>query len=92
MVAEDDKGARAQSGESSLPSWAAGAVSFVPGKFREGKAFFSEVRTEMKKVTWPARPEVYTTTVVVIFTSIFFGFYLWGLDLAISQAMSVVLK
>jgi preprotein translocase subunit SecE len=38
----------------------------------------------MRRVTWPSRREVYATTVVVILTSIFFGVYLWGLDLALS--------
>ena len=35
----------------------------------------------MGRVTWPSRKEVYATTVVVILTSIFFGVYLWGVDL-----------
>ena len=45
----------------------------------------------MKKVTWPSRKEVYSTTLVVIATSILFGFYLWGLDLVFSRVMSLVL-
>jgi preprotein translocase subunit SecE len=47
------------------------------------RTFFTEVRNEMRRVTWPSRREVYATTVVVILTSAFFGLYLWGLDLAI---------
>jgi len=63
-----------------------------PGrKLGELRAFFVEVRSELKKVTWPSRKEVYSTTIVVIATSILFGFYLWGLDLAFSRAMSLVL-
>mgnify|MGYP003694029297 CR=1 FL=1 len=38
--------------------------------------FFSEVRNELKRVTWPSQKEVYATTVVVILTSLFFGLYL----------------
>ena len=49
-------------------------------------------RSELKKVTWPSRKEVYQTTLVVIATSIFFGFYLWGLDLVFSWVMSHVLR
>ena len=37
---------------------------------------------EMARVTWPTRREVYATTLVVILTSIFFGLYLWIVDLA----------
>jgi preprotein translocase subunit SecE len=51
------------------------------------RAFFTEVRNEMRRVTWPSRREVYATTVVVILTSAFFGLYLWGLDLAIDKAV-----
>ena len=51
------------------------------------RTFFTEVRNEMRRVTWPSRREVYATTVVVILTSAFFGLYLWGLDLAIDKAI-----
>ena len=64
-----------------------------PGrKLAEARAFFTEVRSELKKVTWPSRQEVYSTTLVVIATSILFGFYLWGLDIVFSRVMSLVLK
>jgi preprotein translocase subunit SecE len=52
------------------------------------RTFLTEVRNEMKRVTWPSRKEVYATTVVVILTSTFFGVYLWGLDLALSRAVN----
>ena len=51
------------------------------------RSFLTEVRNEMRRVTWPSRREVYATTVVVILTSAFFGLYLWGLDLAIDKAV-----
>jgi preprotein translocase subunit SecE len=53
-----------------------------------GRTFLSEVRAELRKVTWPSRKEVYATTIVVIITSVFFGTYLWGLDLILSQAVA----
>ena len=52
------------------------------------RTFFTEVRNEMRRVTWPSRREVYATTVVVILTSAFFGVYLWGLDLMISAVVT----
>jgi preprotein translocase subunit SecE len=70
----------------------AGAVGWLPRKIAEGRAFVSEVKSELKKVTWPSRKEVYSTTIVVIATSVFFGFYLWGLDLALSRILSLALK
>jgi preprotein translocase subunit SecE len=57
------------------------------GWLSNARTFFTEVRNEMRRVTWPSRREVYATTVVVILTSAFFGLYLWGLDLAIDKAI-----
>jgi preprotein translocase subunit SecE len=56
------------------------ALGGVTGWFGNLRNFLSEVRNELKRVSWPTRKEVYATTVVVILTSIFFGVYLWGLD------------
>ena len=50
------------------------------GRFERMRLFLSEVRNELKRVTWPSQKEVYATTVVVILTSIFFGLYLFALD------------
>jgi preprotein translocase subunit SecE len=69
-----------------------GVIGWVPRKVGEARSFLSEVRSELKKVTWPGRTEVYSTTLVVIATSIFFGFYLWGLDVVFSRVLSLVLK
>ena len=44
------------------------------------RLFLSEVRNELKRVTWPSQKEVYATTVVVILVSVFFGVYLFLLD------------
>jgi preprotein translocase subunit SecE len=52
--------------------------------------FLREVKTEAKKVTWPSRPEVYSTTVVVIIAMVFFGFYLFFMDIVFSWAISQI--
>ena len=70
----------------------ASALGWLPRKFAELRAFLIEVRAELKKVTWPSRKEVYSTTLVVMATTVFFGFYLWGLDLVFSRVLSQVLK
>ena len=59
--------------------------SGIAGWWSNSRSFFTEVRNEMKRVTWPSQKEVYATTVVVILTSTFFGLYLWGLDLAFDR-------
>jgi len=50
------------------------------GRLERLRLFLSEVRNELKRVTWPSQKEVYATTVVVIATSVFFGLYLFALD------------
>ena len=75
-----------------VPGWATAALTWGPRKFKELRSFFSEVRSELKKVTWPGLQEVRSTTIVVIATTFFFGFYLWGLDLAFSEVLSRFLK
>ena len=50
------------------------------GRFERSRLFLSEVRNELKRVTWPSQKEVYATTVVVIATSVFFGLYLFALE------------
>ncbi len=54
--------------------------------------FLAEVRGEMKRVTWPSRKEVYATTVVVILTAVFFGLYLWGVDMALSAVVGWIFR
>ena len=70
----------------------AGGLSWGPRKFGELKTFFGEVKTELKKVTWPAKKEVYATTIVVVVTTVFFGFYLYGIDLLLSQLFTRLLR
>ena len=62
------------------------------GWLTTSRTFLSEVRNEMRRVTWPSRREVYATTLVVILTSAFFGLYLWGLDLALSAAVAALYR
>jgi preprotein translocase subunit SecE len=85
---EKARGGDGGNGGGGLP----GPLGWLPRKLAEGRAFLSEVRSELKKVTWPSRKEVYQTTLVVIGTSVFFGFYLWALDLGFSRVLSLVLK
>lgn len=42
--------------------------------------FYQNIKLELRKTTWPARNDVWSTTVVVIIAVFFFGFYLWGVD------------
>jgi len=55
------------------------------GRFERMRLFLSEVRNELKRVSWPSRKEVYATTFVVILVSLFFGLDLWLLDLGLDR-------
>lgn len=60
--------------------------------FKKLRTFLVEVRSEFKKVTWPPRREVYGTTIVVVVTVFFFGFYLYGLDVAMSYLAAALTR
>ncbi|MBC7363920.1 MAG: preprotein translocase subunit SecE [Candidatus Saccharicenans sp.] len=46
--------------------------------------YLKDVRSELKKVTWPTKQEVYGTTIIVIIAIFFFGFYLFFVDVIFS--------
>jgi len=54
--------------------------------------YFKEVRSELKKVTWPNRKELtqYTT---VVFVSVFIvAFVIWIVDSALTGLLNLILK
>jgi preprotein translocase subunit SecE len=55
------------------------------------KQFYADVRSEMKKVSWPGRQEVVGTTVVVVVAVFFFGFYLGIVDFLLSRGLQWVI-
>jgi len=61
------------------------ASSNLTGWVGRTRVFLAQVKNEMERVTWPTRKEVYATTVVVILTSVFFGLYLWSIDLVLTR-------
>jgi len=62
------------------------------GRIERSRLFLSEVRNELKRVTWPSRKEVYATTVVVILTSLFFGLYLFVLDFGVNSLIQWIFR
>ena len=55
------------------------------------KQFYTDVRSEMKKVSWPPRQEVVGTTIVVVIAVFFFGLYLGLVDLLLDRGLQWVL-
>ena len=62
------------------------------GRIERWRLFLSEVRNELKRVTWPSQKEVYATTVVVILVSVFFGVYLFVLDYGLNQIVTTIFR
>jgi preprotein translocase subunit SecE len=56
------------------------------------RTFLVEVRAEMKKVTFPSRNEVVSTSIVVVITSAIFGVFLYLADYVIANAYQGILK
>ena len=54
--------------------------------------FYGDVRAELKKVTWPSKKEVYGTTVVVVLTVLFFGAYLFVVDLVLKNGVEWIMR
>jgi len=74
------------------PPRGADGAGGLQGRWEGARQFLTEVRNEMRRVTWPSRREVYATTIVVIVTSAFFGLYLFGLDMVLNWAINWVFK
>ncbi len=58
---------------------------------RLGK-FLREVRAELKKVAWPTRKELVSSTVVVIVLVVVVGAFIGLIDLVFSQGLKVFVR
>jgi preprotein translocase subunit SecE len=56
------------------------------------KQFYLDVRSEMKKVSWPNRQEVVSTTFVVVVAVFFFGVYLGLVDRFLGFGLAWVIR
>ena len=52
--------------------------------------FFSEVREELAKVTWPSRDDTVGTTIVVIVLVIIVSLFLGVIDIGLSHIMKFI--
>ena len=58
----------------------------------KSKEFLSEVRSEMRKVSFPSRDEVVATTIVVVITSFVFAAFLFVADQLIVYGYQSIVK
>jgi preprotein translocase subunit SecE len=52
--------------------------------------FFSDARTEVRKVVWPTRQETVQTALIVFGVVIFMGIVLWLLDMLLLWAVRLL--
>jgi preprotein translocase subunit SecE len=55
-------------------------------------AFLKDVRSEMRKVIWPTKVEVQSTTWVVLVTVFLFAGYFWLVDNILGRIVDVTLQ
>src|SRR5262249_19138554 len=59
---------------------------------QDTKEYFGELKLEMRRVTWPNRKQVESTTAVVIFSVFAFAAYFWVVDGVLSKLIRDVLN
>ena len=64
----------------------------IRSKFDGAIQFLREVRTELKKVTWPSRKDTLSGTVVVLVAVVIIGVFLGIVDSGLSGLIRTVLK
>ncbi|MCC7237502.1 MAG: preprotein translocase subunit SecE [Bryobacterales bacterium] len=52
------------------------------------KEYVGDLQSEMRRVSWPTREQVQTTTIVVIITVFLFAAYFWAVDLVLGRAIT----
>ncbi len=70
-----------------------GAMGFsIREKFEAAKQFLREVKTELKKVTWPSRKDTLSGTAVVLVAVFIIALFLGIVDSGLSNLVKALLK
>ena len=56
------------------------------------ESFFGEVKTEMKKVSWPTKKETIKNTIAVIGISFVVAVFLGGLDFVFAKILNIFIR
>ena len=60
--------------------------------YKQSMDFLRDVRSEVKKVTWPTRKETLASTSVVIIAVVIIAIYLGLVDLGFSKLVGSIIK
>ena len=55
------------------------------------KRYCRETLSELGKVTWPSKDELVGSTIVTIIVSLAVGFFIFAVDMGLSQTMRIIL-
>ncbi len=64
----------------------------IQPKVESTKQFLREVKTELKKVTWPSRKDTLSGTAIVLFTVFVVAIFLGVVDSGLSNLIKMLLK
>jgi len=64
----------------------------IRSKFEGAKQFLREVKTELKKVTWPTKKDTLSGTVIVLVAVFVIAFFLGIVDSGLSNLVKEFLK
>ena len=62
-------------------------VAVAPSLPKRVVTFYHDVVAEMKRVTWPDRPQVQSLSIGVIVLSLFIGLVIWLMDLVLQAVL-----
>jgi preprotein translocase subunit SecE len=63
-----------------------GGASFI----ERAKEYYVDLKAEMRRVTWPTKDQVISTTAVVLITVFAFSAYFFLIDLLMGQAVTKI--
>ena len=61
-------------------------------KIRKFPQFIKEVKSEVKKVSWPSKEELVNATIIVLIAAVVLTTYIASLDMALSKIIQYFLK
>jgi preprotein translocase subunit SecE len=54
--------------------------------------FFREVMAEFRRVTWPSRPDLINSTVVVLVVTLVIAFFLGAVDIGLARVVERIVR
>ena len=63
-----------------------------PGFFKRAAKWFREMKSELKKVVWPTRKDLFNNTLVSVVVMIVSAIVLWGFDMLASGLVHALIN